>query len=134
MRTVHLLMYLFTSTNVRKIGPKEFASIFYSLQSWRAIFERFDHDRSGRIDTTELREALLSLGFSVSPPILDLLVSKFDKSGGKSKAIEYDNFIECCLTVKGLTEKFKEKDTKYSGSATFTYESFMLTVLPFLIA
>ncbi|XP_042384496.1 calcium-binding protein CBP-like [Zingiber officinale] len=134
MRTVHLLMYLFTSTNVRKIGPKEFASVFYSLQSWRAIFERFDRDRSGRIDTTELREALLSLGFSVSPSILDLLVSKFDKSGGKSKAIEYDNFIECCLTVKGLTEKFKEKDTKYSGSATFTYESFMLTVLPFLIA
>ncbi|XP_074567868.1 calcium-binding protein CBP-like [Curcuma longa] len=134
MRTVHLLMYLFTSTNVRKIGPKEFASVFYSLQSWRAIFERFDRDRSGRIDTTELREALLSLGFSVSPSILDLLVTKFDKSGGKSKAIEYDNFIECCLTVKGLTEKFKEKDTSYSGSATFTYESFMLTVLPFLIA
>ncbi|CAA7025885.1 unnamed protein product [Microthlaspi erraticum] len=69
-----------------------------------------------------------------SPVILDLLVSKFDKTGGKSKAIEYDNFIECCLTVKGLTEKFKEKDTGYSGSATFMYETFMLTVLPFLIA
>ncbi|KAG0528650.1 hypothetical protein BDA96_05G029800 [Sorghum bicolor] len=134
LRTVHLLMYLFTNTNVRKIGPKEFTSVFYSLQNWRAIFERFDRDRSGRIDTSELRDALLSLGYSVSPTVLDLLVSKFDKTGGKSKAIEYDNFIECCLTVKGLTEKFKEKDTAYSGSATFTYEAFMLTVLPFLIA
>lgn len=38
------------------------------------------------------------------------------------------------FTVQGLTEKFKEKDTAYSGSATFSYESFMLTVLPFLIA
>ncbi|PKA54351.1 putative calcium-binding protein CML49 [Apostasia shenzhenica] len=134
LRTVHLLMYLFTSSNVRKIGPKEFTAVFYSLQNWRAIFERFDRDRSGTIDPLELREALLSLGFSVSPPVLDLLVSKFDKSAGKNKAIEYDNFIECCLTVKGLTEKFKEKDTTYSGSATFTYESFMLMVLPFLIA
>ncbi|CAD6254919.1 unnamed protein product [Miscanthus lutarioriparius] len=134
LRTVHLLMYLFTNTNVRKIGPKEFTSVFYSLQNWRAIFERFDRDRSGRIDTSELRDALLNLGYSVSPTVLDLLVSKFDKTGGKSKAIEYDNFIECCLTVKGLTEKFKEKDTAYSGSATFTYEAFMLTVLPFLIA
>ncbi|KAL1555358.1 Calcium-binding EF-hand family protein [Salvia divinorum] len=134
LRTVHLLMYLFTNTNTRKIGPKEFTQVFYSLQSWRAIFERFDRDRSGKIDTNELREALLSLGFSVSPVVLELLVSKFDKSGGKNKAIEYDNFIECCLTVKGLTEKFKEKDTSFSGSATFTYESFMLTVLPFLIA
>uniref|UniRef100_A0A0E0MJF6 EF-hand domain-containing protein n=1 Tax=Oryza punctata TaxID=4537 RepID=A0A0E0MJF6_ORYPU len=134
LRTVHLLMYLFTNTNVRKIGPKEFTSVFYSLQNWRSIFERFDRDRSGKIDATELRDALLSLGYSVSPTVLDLLVSKFDKTGGKNKAIEYDNFIECCLTVKGLTEKFKEKDTAFSGSATFTYEAFMLTVLPFLIA
>ncbi|PHU05843.1 putative calcium-binding protein CML49 [Capsicum chinense] len=134
LRTVHLLMYLFTNTNTRKIGPKEFTSVFYSLQEWRGIFERFDRDRSGKIDSSELRDALHSLGYAVSHSILDLLVSKFDKTGGKNKAIEYDNFIECCLTVKGLTEKFKEKDTSYSGSATFSYESFMLTVLPFLIA
>ncbi|XP_022153897.1 probable calcium-binding protein CML49 isoform X2 [Momordica charantia] len=94
IRTVHLLMYHFTNTNTRKIGPKEFIALFYGLQSWRGIFERFDSDRSGKIDSNELREALLSLGFAVSPVVLDLLVSKFDKSGGKSKAIEYDNFIE----------------------------------------
>ncbi|CAJ2673396.1 unnamed protein product [Trifolium pratense] len=134
LRTVHLLMYHFTNTNVKKIGPKEFTSLFYSLQSWRGIFERFDKDRSGKIDSNELRDALLSLGYAVSPVVLDLLVSKFDKTGGKNKAIEYDNFIECCLTVKGLTDKFKEKDTGYTGSATFSYEAFMLTVLPFLIA
>lgn len=134
LRTVHLLMYHFTNSNSRKIGPKEFTSLFYSLQSWRDIFERFDRDRSGKIDSSELREALLSLGFAVSPAVLDLLVSKFDKTGGKSKAVEYDNFIECCLTVKGLTEKFKEKDKSYTGSATFSYEAFMLTVLPFLVA
>ncbi|CAM8897182.1 unnamed protein product [Rhodiola kirilowii] len=115
LRTVHLLMYLFTNSNSRKIGPKEFTQVFYSLQNWRSIFERFDRDRSGTIDPPELREALLSLGFSVSPVVLDLLVLKFDKSGGKSRAIEYDNFIECCLTVKGLTEKFKEKDTSVNG-------------------
>lgn len=132
--TVHLLMFSFTNTSVRRIGTKEFTSLFYSLQNWRAIFERFDRDRSGKIDPSELREALLSLGFAVSPVVLDLLVSKFDRSGGKNKAIEYDNFIECCLIVKGLTEKFKEKDRALTGSATFTYEEFMLTVLSFLIA
>ncbi|KAH8506602.1 hypothetical protein H0E87_013420 [Populus deltoides] len=94
LRTVHLLMYLFTNTNTRKIGPKEFAPLFYSLQNWRANFERFDRDRSGKIDSNELREALMSLGFAVSPVVLDLLVSKFDKTAGKNKAIEYDNFIE----------------------------------------
>ena len=60
----------------------------------QGIFERFDRDRSGKIDSSELRDALLSLGYAVSPSILELLVSKFDKTGGKSRAIEYDNFIE----------------------------------------
>ena len=82
MRTVHLLMYLFTNSNVRKIGqfldlgqsldlwyltviiiqveviiflilsiimmfnngdvagPKEFTSLFYSLQSWRVSYKK----------------------------------------------------------------------------------------------
>lgn len=68
--------------------------IWYFLYVLQANFEKFDRDRSGKIDINELREALMSLGFAVSPVVLDLLVSKFDKSGGKNKAIEYDNFIE----------------------------------------
>lgn len=64
------------------------------LQNCQAIFENFDRDRSGKIEAGELREALMSLGFAVSPVVLDLLLSKFDKSGGRNKAIEYDNFIE----------------------------------------
>ncbi|OIW12148.1 hypothetical protein TanjilG_28556 [Lupinus angustifolius] len=109
LRTVHLLMYHFTNTNIKKIGPKEFTSLFYSLQNWRGIFERFDKDRSGKIDSTELRDALLSLGYAVSPLVLDLLVSKFDKTGGKNRAIEYDNFIECCLTVKVIRRLSNEQ-------------------------
>lgn len=50
----------------------------------------------------ELRDALLSLGFAVSPVVLELLVSKFDKTGGKNKSIEYDNFIEYVFTIPFL--------------------------------
>lgn len=83
--------------NLKRHGISTYASGVANLccyQLLQGIFERFDRDRSGKIDANELREALLSLGFSVSPAVLDLLVSKFDKSGGKNRAIEYDNFIE----------------------------------------
>ncbi|KAF2308067.1 hypothetical protein GH714_034858 [Hevea brasiliensis] len=111
LRTVRLLMYHFTNTNTRKIGPKDFTSVFYGLQNWRVFF--------------------FFWGFRVlifSIDCVHILII-----GGNDKAIEYDNFIECFLTVKGLTEKFREQDCTYSGSATFTYEAFMLTVLPFLM-
>ncbi|KAB2620890.1 calcium-binding protein CML50 [Pyrus ussuriensis x Pyrus communis] len=137
LRTVHLLMYLFTQTNTRKIGNNLQTLTIHaciSVREWVAALFYNLRNRNGSIDANELRDGLLSLGFAVSPVILELLVSKFDKTGGRKKAIEYDNFIECCLTVKGLTEKFKEKDKAYTGMGTLTYEDFMLTVLPFLIA
>ncbi|GAB4851644.1 hypothetical protein Ancab_031047 [Ancistrocladus abbreviatus] len=133
LRTVRLLMYAFTGTNARTIGPREFVPLINSLQSWKAGFQRFDRNRNGSIDASELREALQCLGFSVTPVVLKLLVAKFDKNGGKS-SIQYDNFIECCLTIKGLTEKFRAKENSYCGTASFTFEEFLLSVLPFIIA
>lgn len=47
----------------------------------------------------------------------------------------FGTYLFCCSCVlQGLTEKFKEKDKAYTGTGTFSYEDFMLTVLPFLIA
>ncbi|KAI7757355.1 hypothetical protein M8C21_014169, partial [Ambrosia artemisiifolia] len=57
-------------------------------------FVKFDRDGSGKLEANEMREALTSLDFWVSPVILDILMSKFDKTDGKNKAIKYDNFIE----------------------------------------
>ncbi|GMJ04041.1 hypothetical protein like AT3G10300 [Hibiscus trionum] len=133
MRTIHMLMYLFTSNYTRKIGPKEFTSLFNSLQSLRAIFEKFDRDRTGKIGENELNEALLSQGLVVSPTVLELLVTKFDKTLGSIMSVDYENFILCCLIVKGLTEKFKEHDNMHTGSAKFTYGEFLFNVLPFLV-
>ncbi|KAK9128837.1 hypothetical protein Syun_017634 [Stephania yunnanensis] len=131
LRTIHLLMYSFTSTNTRVIGPREFVQLFTSLQQWRDVFERNDRDRNGKIDSYELQQTLQTLGYPVPPTVLNLLVLKFDKSG-RNYALSYDNFIECCIVVKGLSDKFKEKETV--GIATFTYETFLLSVLPFVVA
>ncbi|KAK9154788.1 hypothetical protein Sjap_002268 [Stephania japonica] len=133
LRTIHLLMYSFTSTNTRVIGPREFVQLFTSLQQWRDVFERNDKDRNGKIDSYELQQTLQTLGYPVPPTVLNLLVLKFDKSG-RNYALSYDNFIECCIVVKGLSDKFKEKENVGSGFATFTYESFLLSVLPFVVA
>ncbi|CAH9070817.1 unnamed protein product [Cuscuta europaea] len=101
------------------------------MEGEQETFERFDRDRSGRIDGRELRDALYSLGYLVPPPVLQLLVSKYD---GDSAGLDFDSFVECGMIFKGLTEKFKEKDVGYTGSAKLSYDEFLSMVIPFLVS
>ncbi|KAG6555301.1 hypothetical protein Mapa_003344 [Marchantia paleacea] len=132
-RTVHLMLHLYAGKTSNKIGPVEFVALWKALKEWKGVFERFDRDRSGRIDTQELKDALLSMGYAISPTLLSILISKYDKTG-QAKALDYDNFVECGLVVKGLTDRFKAKDVQFRGSATLDYETFMQMVLPFIVA
>ncbi|XP_057484212.1 probable calcium-binding protein CML48 [Actinidia eriantha] len=135
LRTIRLLMFLFKNPNDSlKIGPKEFAALWSCLGQWRTIFERFDRDRSRKIDSTELRDALYSLGYAIPPSVLQVLISRYDDGSGRRVELNFDSFVECGLIVKGLTEKFKEKDPCYTGTATLTYDAFMSMIIPFLVS
>ncbi|KAI7983141.1 putative calcium-binding protein CML48 [Camellia lanceoleosa] len=135
LRTIRLLMFLFKNPNDSlRIGPKEFAALWSCLGQWRAIFERFDRDRSGKIDATELRDALYSLGYAIPPSVLQVLISRYDGGSGRKVELNFDSFVECGMIVKGLTEKFKEKDPRYTGSAMLTYDTFMSMIIPFLVS
>ncbi|KAJ3678775.1 hypothetical protein LUZ61_021316 [Rhynchospora tenuis] len=135
IRTVRLLLFLFKNPRgpSDRIGPAEFAVLWNCLGQWRMVFDRFDKDRSGKIDSEELKEALRSLGYAVPPSVLQVIMSNYTDSISRRGALNFDNFVECGMIVKGITDKFKEKDARYSGSATFTYESFLTTIIPFIV-
>ncbi|KAF4367137.1 hypothetical protein CsatB_011545 [Cannabis sativa] len=135
LRTIRLLMFLFKNTHDSlRIGPKEFSSMWTCLGQWRGIFQQYDRDRSGKIDLTELRDALFGLGYAVPASVLQLLISKYNNGSGRRVELDFDSFVECGMIVKGLTEKFKEKDKQYSGSATLNYDEFMCMIIPFLVS
>ncbi|KAL8158482.1 hypothetical protein V2J09_000019 [Rumex salicifolius] len=136
LQTIRLLMFLFRNpldNSSLRLGFNEFVAVWNCLGLWRSIFERYDQDRSGKMDATELRGALLSVGFAVPPSVLHLLLSHCGSRSGNKLELEFDNFVEVGMVVKGLTEKFKEKDTRRTGSASLQYETFMSMVLPFMV-
>ncbi|CAI9289864.1 unnamed protein product [Lactuca saligna] len=121
LRTIRLLIFQFGNpADPHRIGPKEFSELWNCLGQWRAIFERFDRDRISDMQ--------------FHPTVLQLLIEKYDDQSGRRPDLSFDSFVECGMIVKGLTEKFKEKDTRYTGSATLSYETFMTMVIPFLAA
>ncbi|MCL7048948.1 hypothetical protein MKW94_022656, partial [Papaver nudicaule] len=72
--------------------------------------------------------------WQVPPFVLQLLMSKYDDGSGRRGELNFETFVECGMIVKGLTEKFKEKDPRYTGSTTLTYETFMTMIMPFLVS
>lgn len=62
--------------------------------SWQGIFERYDRDKSGKIDLMELRDALYSLGYAIPSSVLQLLISKYDDGSGRKAELNFDSFIE----------------------------------------
>jgi calcium-binding protein CML len=60
----------------------------------QGIFERYDKDRSGKIDLFELRDALYSLGFAIPSSVLQVLISKYDDGSGRRIELNFDSFVE----------------------------------------
>ncbi|PIA59096.1 hypothetical protein AQUCO_00400152v1 [Aquilegia coerulea] len=108
LRTIQLLMFLFKNPrDSLKIGPNEFSALWKCLGEWRAIFARFDRDRSGKIDTLELRDALYSLGYAVPSSVLQVLISKYDDGNGRRGELNFDSFVECGMIVKVTRQTLK---------------------------
>ncbi|KAG0567382.1 hypothetical protein KC19_7G131200 [Ceratodon purpureus] len=134
-RTLRLMLHLFADnkSDTTRIGPVGFAKLWKEIQQWNKKFHEFDRDNSGSIEVAELQAALMSFNFNIPSAVLQMLVAKYDVTGG-SRSIGYDNFVECGFIVKGLTEKFKDQDRGFTGNATFDYTTFMLMVIPFVAA
>ncbi|CAK9184711.1 unnamed protein product [Ilex paraguariensis] len=116
LETIRLLMFLFKDPIEKslKIGPKEFAALWSCLRQWRAIFERFDRDQSGRIDAMELRDALHSLGYAIPPSVLQVLISRYDDGSGRRVELNFDSFVECGMIVKVHNKLFPSSQFSFS--------------------
>merc|ERR1711951_225711 len=51
----------------------------------------------------------------------------FDRSN--QQAVNFDDFIQCCLVLQGLTDAFRREDTKMDGSIQLSYERFLIMIL-----
>eukprot|EP00898_Chlorokybus_atmophyticus_P003508 jgi/Chlat1/4158/Chrsp27S08874 len=130
-QTIKLMIKMFDTKNSGRIGFPEFQALWKYLHDWKVCFDGFDRDRSGSIDAGELQTALRSFGYSLSPALIQTLMSKFDRSG-RAAAIRLDDFMQCCVLLQGFTDRFRKHDTRQDGNATLSYETFLQIILTFV--
>ena len=73
---------------------ENFESKITEVAFLQGIFERYDKDRSGKIDVMELRDALYGLGYMVPGSVLQLLISKYDNGSNRRVELDFDSFVE----------------------------------------
>lgn len=88
----------------------------------QAVFKLYDQDRTNKLNTYQLRDALSSAGYHLNNHILNSLVYRY---GSADKTIAFDDFIMCAVKVKTMIQHFKEKDYNDTNTATFTMDEWI---------
>ncbi|XP_064481618.1 programmed cell death protein 6-like [Ornithodoros turicata] len=125
--TVRTMIGMFDHNHTGNVTFDEFMSLWNYITEWLNCFRRFDADNSGNIDRNELFQALAQFGFNISQQTLNNLMIKYDSD--KKGSINFDDFIQCCVTLQGATQSFRQLDRYNSGRITLTFEEFLNTVL-----
>ena len=125
--TCRLMIGMFDKDRNGTIDIHEFSALWKYIQDWKGCFDKFDLDRSGNIDANELQNAFKTFGYNLSTNFCTMCVRVFDRQSVNS--MKFDDFIQCCVMLKTLTDKFREKDTNMSGVVNIHYEDFLRMVL-----
>ncbi|XP_049586009.1 sorcin isoform X1 [Syngnathus scovelli] len=103
------------------MGFNEFKDLWQALNAWKNIFMSFDRDRSGMVEGQEMQQAIKSLGYNLSPNGMNMIMKRYGING----RIPFDDFVSCCVRLRGLTDHFRRRDTSQNGSANFQYDDFI---------
>ncbi|KAI8888377.1 EF-hand [Backusella circina FSU 941] len=129
IETVRMMVNMFDEDNSGTVNVHEFAGLWRYIDDWKRCFQTFDLDRSGSINQSEMSNAMANFGFNVSPKFIRTLIMKFDryatvKNTGKGE-VTFDNFVQACVTVKTLTDSFRQFDHDNDGWIQINYEQFL---------
>nr|CAG8501733.1 1622_t:CDS:1 [Entrophospora candida] len=135
MDTVQLLFNMFDVDRNGTIHYQEFFGLWRYIEQWRKLFATFDRDGSGLIDIDELMNAMKTFQININKALLIKLIRKYklkhiDTSVKKNQqlhetSVNFDNFVQICVTVKTVTDLFRQLDGNNDGWAEINYEKFL---------
>ena len=96
-----MLIKLFDRDHSKTIDFAGFQQLFPFVNQWRTVFASYDRDNSHSIDGKELGMALQQMGYRLSQPTVDALISRFTSE--KRGQINFDSFIIACIRLQQLT-------------------------------
>ncbi|KAK7827164.1 hypothetical protein U0070_019960, partial [Myodes glareolus] len=98
-----------------KLGLKEFYILWTKIQKYQKIYREIDVDRSGTMNSYEMRKALEEAGFKLPCQLHQVIVARF---ADDELTIDFNNFVRCLVRLETLFKIFKELDPENTGTIT----------------
>ncbi|GFR61415.1 sorcin [Elysia marginata] len=129
LNTCHIILDMLDRDYSEQMGYNEFKEFWVVLKQWKETFDRYDLNRTGYIEGPEFHNALREFGYNLSPQFVGLVLYKFDFE--TRRKLNFDQFVNTCIMLKGLTDHFRHRDATQTGHAKFNYDDFMQVAVTF---
>nr|XP_055073655.1 calpain-2 catalytic subunit-like [Misgurnus anguillicaudatus] len=108
-----------------KLGLVEFHTLWMKIQRYLEIFKNCDTDKSGTMNSYEMRDALKDAGFQVNGEVLQVIISRY---ANKQQAIDFDNFVGCLINLEMRFKMFQLFD-KNTGKIELDIQQWLCLTL-----
>ncbi|ELU01678.1 hypothetical protein CAPTEDRAFT_182806 [Capitella teleta] len=120
--TSRALIQSVTGDRRGKLDKADTKSIWRKVKEYEGVFNEFDKDNSGILDSRELRNAFRSLGFRMSKRALGRIVERYC---GKENNLTLDEFVLCATKVVNTNESFQAARTRSGNKVELTLDELL---------
>uniref|UniRef100_A0A8C6PXZ1 Calpain 9 n=1 Tax=Nothobranchius furzeri TaxID=105023 RepID=A0A8C6PXZ1_NOTFU len=126
LSTCHSIINLMDVDNTGKLEFQEFKVFWEKMKKWIMLFLAFDTDRSGKMSSYELRNALKAAGMQLNNRLLQLVGLRF---ADDDYEIDFDDYLTCIVRLENMFRVFQALDTSNKGKVNM---NIMQPILGFL--
>ncbi|MBN3326534.1 CAN1 protein, partial [Atractosteus spatula] len=101
-----------------KLGLTEFHVLWEKIKHYLTIFRKFDLDKSGTMNSYEMRLALEATGFKLNNRLFQLIILRYTEP---DLAVDFDNFVSCLIRLETMFKTFKTLDTDADGVISLNF-------------